>query len=277
MSRCAGRPSDRSSCARVTFVSMGEGNDIVRGGPGADYVEDGRGSRDFVLGAGDETVDIPGGTVKNEGRVDAGSDQGQVIAGPGNDRIHLPYGGNVVYAGPGDDDVLTGNGSDVLVGGSGRDWLYSGGGDDRVFGGTGNDGLYDEPERYRPPALRGDDVIKVRKDIPLVDAGRGDDTLYAEHLLGGRVKGGSGRDAMVVTVDSKARRPVRFSCGTGDDRLFVGPYRSTTCERVHVCDGHVRDMCGTLPWGDTGADYFRSWPAGASIGRPSRWSVLISS
>ncbi len=95
---------------RVEAVSMGSGNDRLRGANDAiNYVFDG--------GAGDDMLVSAGGN-------------DMLTGGEGNDQLD---------AGAGNDQLLGGGGADLLKGGKGDDLLAGGGGEDRLEGGAGND------------------------------------------------------------------------------------------------------------------------------------------
>jgi len=81
----------------------GDGDDVIEGGPGNDWIDAGEGDN-VVHGGG-------GGDV--------------VLAGAGNDRLDGGDGGDQVYGGDGDDVIEGGSGFDQLVGGPGADRLLA--------------------------------------------------------------------------------------------------------------------------------------------------------
>ncbi|HEX6666322.1 MAG TPA: calcium-binding protein [Solirubrobacterales bacterium] len=83
-------------------IDGGEGNDLLLGGGGSDWL---------IGGAGDDSL----------------------FGGGGNDRLSC---------GDGDDFGFGGRNEDTISGDAGQDFLYGGGGDDALSGGTGDDGLF---------------------------------------------------------------------------------------------------------------------------------------
>lgn len=113
------------------------GNDVLRGGDGADTL-DGWNGDDLVRG------------------------------GNGNDLLYGWFGDDTLYGGQGRDTLLGEAGNDILYGGSGRDILIGGDGNDTLFGGNGNDRLLGE---------RGRDVLDGGNGNDTLEGGRGNDTL----------------------------------------------------------------------------------------------------
>ncbi|MEJ5902430.1 calcium-binding protein [Ochrobactrum teleogrylli] len=136
----------------ASHVSVGgaatDVDDLVQGGPGADWLW-GDGGDDMLLGGeGDDYLD--GGT--------------------GNDFLD---------GGGGRDSLNDGDGDDILLGGDGADVLYSYDGDDYLDGGNGNDRLASFGGNDVIRGGDGDDWIDASRDC-FVDGGTGYDILAIE-------------------------------------------------------------------------------------------------
>ncbi|CAM3253516.1 calcium-binding protein [Nocardioides dubius] len=188
----------------ATVLVGGNGDDQLRGGPGADVFQPGKG-HDVVTGGPGDTVsyaDATSGVIAKLGAPISGSDVlsgvTRLVGGPGADKLTgtpgadriSGGGGNDVIAGQGGADALTGGaGNDLIRGDAGNDAVTGGSGGDRLYGGAGNDGL------------TGDS---------------GNDRLYgdagADRLSGGtgkdRLVGASGRDR----CDGGSQRDVGVKC-----------------------------------------------------------------
>lgn len=71
--------------------------------------------------------------------IDGGNGGDWIFGGLGNDRLTGGNGPDVIYGGPGDDILLGMNGPDLLYGGAGNDRLEGGAGPDELEGGSGVD------------------------------------------------------------------------------------------------------------------------------------------
>ena len=177
-----------------TLVAQGTG--AFSGGPGADFMAGGPGDRDraYYLNP-DVGVRVTLDGVANDGAPGEGDNVMPSIEWLVGTRV---------------DDVLIGNGADnVFEGFGGVDHLKGAGGDDslsgtgRFEGGPGDDNLGfwgSGPTVQTPPATAiggaGNDEISVRATTGTVNAGPGDDTVFA-----------SGSPQLGVTI----------SCGPGID------------------------------------------------------------
>ena len=93
---------------------MGNGNDNVQLGDGANTV---------TLGNGNDYVS-------------AGNGNNTVTVGNGNDNVQLGNGDNVVVEGNGNDYVCAGNGANLVVGGLGQHTIQLGNGNDILIDGS---------------------------------------------------------------------------------------------------------------------------------------------
>ena len=199
------------------IVSMGAGNDTVRGGANSEFVLDDAGADEYRLGAGADAfiVDIPdnsvdvfdGGTglnliafplLEGEGPSDPPSD-----VEPLGHRIDLGAG-RITYAIDSFNDMISNgsfavdsiinvqqvvgsDGSDVILGGALAETLDGGEGDDTISGGGGRDSLY------------GDDGADVFLFASAADSGR---TRATRDVI---VDFEQGEDKIALTMDSNTR------------------------------------------------------------------------
>jgi Ca2+-binding RTX toxin-like protein len=111
--------SSDTSAAADTFTGLA-GDDIIRGGAGADSISGGE-----VAGLGTATS--------------AGNDS--IDGNLGNDVINGAGGNDSLVGGFGDDVIFGGGGNDSIAGNVGNDAVDAGSGNDSVFGGQNNDTL----------------------------------------------------------------------------------------------------------------------------------------
>ena len=137
----------------------GEGNDVIFWDPGNDTINGGSGvdRADYSSKSRGITVDGATGTITQGAETDRivlvevltltdSADQVQgggglvrVLAGAGNDVIHIGATAMVVFGAEGMDTVTGGGAADVIRGGVGHDFLDGAGGNDTIAGGKGND------------------------------------------------------------------------------------------------------------------------------------------
>jgi Ca2+-binding RTX toxin-like protein len=134
-----------------------DGDDVVLGGAGADSVFAGEGN-DFLDGGADD--DVLFGEAGNDALY--GGDGADHLEGDGAGTPVAMQGDDYLNGEGGDDELIGEAGSDVLIGGDGNDRLYGGDGADELVGGTGND------------LLQGGDGNDT------LDAGAGNDVLFGE-------------------------------------------------------------------------------------------------
>ena len=165
-------------------ISTGDGDDVIDGGEG----------RDFVLGGGGADS-LLGGTGGDALRGEDGPDS--LIGGAGDDMLSGNSGADSLWGGAGDDQldgdavflgVSEGDASDpdYLDGGEGNDTLWGSdfGSDfvtgsaadaDTLIGGAGDDVIHDTwtllPDEFYDDSVPDADAV--------IDAGIGDDTIYA--------------------------------------------------------------------------------------------------
>ena len=174
------------------YINAGTGDDVVDGGIDNDYILAGRGDDSVVGGEGSDTIyggdgdDVINGGLSDEfpdslnipddeGDLVTNNGQDTIFGGAGNDIIRGQDDDDTIYAGSGDDSVDGGIDDDLIFGQTGDDELGGGQGNDTIYGGAGND---------------------------LITGGIGEDTLFGNDdrdvFVGGNggdvVDGGSGGD-----------------------------------------------------------------------------------
>jgi hypothetical protein len=111
-----------------TTITVGGGNDVIRGGGGYSAIYAGNGNNWIsTRGTGDY--------------VSVGNGNNYVLGGNGNDTIVAGNGNDFLEGWLGNDSISAGSGQDTLVGDAGNDTLSSGNGNDSVSGGTDNDNI----------------------------------------------------------------------------------------------------------------------------------------
>ncbi|HVQ58932.1 MAG TPA: hypothetical protein VMS60_08510 [Solirubrobacterales bacterium] len=142
-------------------IDGGDGDDLLVGGGGSDWV---------MGGNGDDSL----------------------FGGLGNDRISCGEGDNFGFGGRGDDRIRGGAGQDFLYGGGADDILNGEAGDDGLFGGVGNDGLLGGPGDDGLTGEEGNDHGNPGAGRDRITGGPGNDTF----VVGERdsVSLGPGRD-----------------------------------------------------------------------------------
>jgi len=116
-----------------TFISAGNGNDIVTGDNGANTITLGNGSDIVSAGNGANTITLGNGN----DIVIAGNGANTMTLGNGNDIVTLGNGANTVTLGNGNDNTIVGNGNNVVVEGNGSDNIVAGNGDNLIVAGLG--------------------------------------------------------------------------------------------------------------------------------------------
>lgn len=127
----------------------GDGDDVLRGGGGADRLYSKAGNDRVSGGGGDDYIS----------------------GGLGNDQVYGGTGSDILLGLSGNDRVYGGGGRDYLDGGAGADTMDGGGGDDVVSGGRGTDAL---------SGGAGNDTLYAGRDSDAVDGGAGKDRAYLQ-------------------------------------------------------------------------------------------------
>ena len=166
-----------------------------------------------TLGGNDTVIDYGSNNTVNLGDgaddyTGTNGNDGTVNGGAGNDEL---------IGTPGEDTLTGGDGDDTIIGGEANDLISGGAGVDNLSGGAGGDNITGEA---------GDDTLNGDADSDFLDGGDGDDTL-----IGGTaddtMRGGNGNDDM---SGNAGRDNIFGEVGTdsiegqeGDDVLAGGP------------------------------------------------------
>ncbi|MBO9428368.1 S8 family serine peptidase [Sulfitobacter sp. R18_1] len=223
------------------FTGRGDGEDLVFGFDGSDYI---------VTGGGDDT--IAGGEgcdriISGEGDdlVDGGGCDDRIMTGSGNDRVLGREGDDMVFAGggadriwghDGDDTIKAGSGNDHISGGigddrlwgeAGWDYIRGGAGHDHISGGAGRDFLHGDDGDDRIYGGEGYDVMTGGSGNDKLDGGIGNDLLFGG-VGNDRLDGGEGADHMyggrgddVYVVDNEGDRVREDNPSEGYDAVFI--------------------------------------------------------
>ncbi len=152
-----------ASSENNTTVVAYDGNDIIYGGAGADYIDAGEGNNQIrtmynTVGGGDDTIVAGSGDDSVYG-YGAGN-------GTGNYHVDLGEGNNYANLSSGNDYLTAGSGNDYLAGGWGDDTIISTG-DDTIYGGWG------------------EDLIVYGQGNMVIDGGYGDDCIVFSNFFSG--------------------------------------------------------------------------------------------
>lgn len=172
---------------RILFTPLGlDGNDILEGDSGDDYLA-GLDGIDQIKGeVGDDT--LLGGD--GDDSIFGGADNDDIFGGFGEDYIEGGSHSDFIFGEEGDDIIYGDNagfdelgppGNDTIFGGLGDDLVYGEGGDDEVYGDAGDDLVF---------GGAGDDIARGGAGDDEIFGNLGDDTIYGgagdDTLTGGR-------------------------------------------------------------------------------------------
>lgn len=202
----------------VNVISAGDGNDVVHGFGGDDFLAGGEGI-DTVLFAASPTgvvVDLNAQVSAEEFDAIAEAGSGPTAASGGTGLDVLSGFENVTGSANGDDVIIGDDVANILLGQGGDDNLFGGGGDDDLVGGSGEDLII---------GGEGADTLDGGADADILIGRSGEDTLLGrdgDDLLNGGggtdlLRGGQGQDV----VNGGTGQDVLFGNG-GDDILNGG-------------------------------------------------------
>ncbi len=161
--------------ATATYLDGGAGNDFLGGSAYADTLIGGAGDDGIAAGAGNDSVD--GGDGDDTLLGQAGDDT--VSGGLGADFIDAGDGIDTVNAGDANDLINGGNGNDVINGDAGNDSIYGDAGNDVIDGGAGDDDLSGGNDNDTITGGIGDDRIAGGYGDDILNGGDGNDTISA--------------------------------------------------------------------------------------------------
>ena len=177
-----------------------------------------------------------------------------IDGGPGSDRIYGDSGSDSLEGGGGDDIIYGGAGNDNITGGRGADKLYGEAGDDTISiglrgggrliadGGGGNDSLSASNGGGPNQSVTliggdGNDTISLNGFATdnIINAGRGNDTVYLGSTLGAIVALGDGADKLAL----------QSNFGPQSDSIIVNDYKPGTDQFDPNFDGTLYGWDGT--------------------------------
>ncbi len=240
-----------------------DGDDVLAGGAGDDYLRGDAGDDELSGGAGNDTLDGKDGADELRGgagddRLYGDADDTVIEGGDGYDRLYVTnnQGLNINLAtasieeasGNAGNDLFNASemtervrlygkdGNDFLAGGAGSDHLRGDGGNDILSGGAGNDTLEGKDGADELRGGSGDDRLYVDGDDTIIDGGDGYDRLYVQGIDG-------------VSLDLATASIEDATGATGDD-IFDG---GSSADAVRL---YGRDGADQLT-GGSGNDYLR--------------------
>ena len=161
--------------ASATYLDGGAGNDFLGGSAFADTLIGGAGDDGIAAGAGNDSLD--GGDGDDTLLGQAGDDT--ISGGIGRDFIDGGDGVDTVNAGDGNDVINGGNGNDIINGDAGNDSIYGDAGNDVIDGGAGDDDLSGGNDNDTITGGAGDDRIAGGYGNDILNGGDGNDTISA--------------------------------------------------------------------------------------------------
>jgi serralysin len=190
----------------------GSGNDGLAGGAGNDSLNGGDGDDTLLGQAGDDTI---GGGIGRD-FMDGGDGTDTINAGDANDLINGGNGNDIINGDAGNDSIYGDAGNDVIDGGAGDDDLSGGNDNDTITGGIGDD---------RIAGGYGNDILNGGDGNDTISANDGDDTitggLGVDNLYGftgnDTIDGGDSNDTLLGMEGDDTVRG-----GTGADYIVGG-------------------------------------------------------
>lgn len=201
----------------------GQGNDILKGDAGNNWLSGGAGADRLEGGNGDDVLLIDADDVLVNGG--AGTDIVHVVGDRGvtlnlaQSEVEIVQGGrgNDVLVGGGRSSVFIagGDGDDMIVGGAGNDALSGEDGDDVIDGGAGNDVIRGHRGRDRLFGGEGDDYLDGGTDDDVLMGGAGNDVL----------RGGGGDDTIDgadgIDIIELSGRLSEYRIVPGEDGIWI--------------------------------------------------------
>ena len=208
----------------------GDGNDVIYGIGGEDYITGGNGDDELHGNSGNDQIYGNNGADLLQGQ--SGDDE--MYGGSGSDELIGGSGNDILNGGGDNDELIGGSGVDTLFGDSGDDTLSGSSGNDILFGGNGNDTINGNSGDDVANGGNGNDTLNGHSgnDTLSGDAGQdrvvgggGDDTLsggdHNDKVYGGsgndELRGGDGNDYLSAGSDNDI-----IIGGAGSDKLFGG-------------------------------------------------------
>ncbi len=266
-----------------SMITVGNGNDTIIGGGGANTIMAGSGN-DTIYGNGEDNSPNPSGVEDPSNTITVGSGDDVIYGnyggtGPqgGNNTITAGNGSDTIYGnygnGGGSGDGAEGKNDNVITVGNGNDIIYGNygvvdgaeGGNNIITAGNGTDVIYGTGS--------GDDTQR-KCGSNMITVGNGSDIIYGNlgphDGVGG--DGGEGGDNVIVTGSGQDTIYGNFGGdgGEGGYNLIVAGGGNDTIY-AH-CATYSSGVSGTtaggmdLIVGGMGADTVYGWPSGYTIG-----------
>jgi Ca2+-binding RTX toxin-like protein len=222
-----------------TYNTAGtDGNDVLRGAGGADYLwgDQGSDTADYSDKSAPVTANLDGNANDGvAGETDQiNTDVENITGGSGADNLDGSSGPNVLRGGGGNDDLNGFGGNDVVDGGTGADIMVGGPGIDRADYSARSGNLTIDVGGGANDAGEGDDV---RPDVENITGGSGNDTLTGS-LAANDLAGGPGDDTLNGlggndNLDGGAGADT-INGGAGNDTIFA---RDAVVDQITCGDG----------------------------------------
>ncbi|MEC7593312.1 MAG: calcium-binding protein, partial [Pseudomonadota bacterium] len=151
------------------------GDDLLRGGAGANSLRGEGGNDTLSGGAGDDSLR----DLANEDWLGGGAGRDLVYGNQGHDTLYGDDNDDTLYGGQHFDTVDGGGGAEIAYGNKQTDTVRGGAGDDVVYGGQDNDQVFGGDGADSLFGNRGDDVLSggAGGDVFFVHARGGDDRI----------------------------------------------------------------------------------------------------
>ncbi|MCZ8375716.1 MAG: calcium-binding protein [Beijerinckiaceae bacterium] len=221
-----------------------DGNNVIDGGAGHDWIETGDGNNRVDGGRGRDTISTGSGYDRIDGgagrdTIHSGAGADHVMGGDGDDEIEGGDGDDLIEGGDGDDTISAGSGRDVVFGGDGDDSIDGWGGNDVLIGGDGDDFLYGDDGNDFLRGDAGDDWLMGAADSDVIEGGDGDD-----FLVGGtgddRIEGGAGDDHIWSKIEDEFDSHI--DGGAGTDTLAITSEDPQTRFSVTLDGDQIREI-----------------------------------
>ncbi|MCZ8186563.1 MAG: hypothetical protein O9308_09290 [Beijerinckiaceae bacterium] len=229
---------------RFSDIILGlNGDNVIDGGAGHDWIEAGDGNNRIDGGSGRDTILTGSGDDRIEGGsggdfIQAGAGADLVSGGRGDDEIEGGDGDDRIEGGEGDDSVSGDDGDDIVRGDAGNDFIRGGAGTDVLLGGAGNDLLIGGTEDDRLEGGDGDDYLVGVSGDDRIEGGDGDDTIVVRISDGydSHIDGGAGTDTLFITSDDPQ---TRFSVTLDGDQIReITLDSANTFDDIILTDAH---------------------------------------
>ncbi|MEY4255765.1 MAG: hypothetical protein RLZZ141_992, partial [Pseudomonadota bacterium] len=197
-----------TSLGTDTLISIegligGSGNDVLKAGATATYLDGGAGN-DFLGGSAFDDTLIGGA---GDDGIAAGVGNDSLDGGAGDDTLLGQAGDDILSGGIGRDFIDGGDGIDTVNAGDANDLINGGNGNDLINGDAGNDSIYGDAGNDVIDGGAGDDDLSGGNDNDTITGGAGDDRIaggFGNDIL----NGGDGNDTI--------------SANDGDDTITGG-------------------------------------------------------